>query len=361
MSKKTGFSEKEFDHPIKFVPGDDLPEPTYSSRIKRQIEFIDRDTGKPVGNLDTVKFFRPDTMDLFTAQRQRLARLPKAVVDRLEAKWREGEWGNAFEVRSVADDEGRFTYFGPTTVEGEDKLIHCLRQQLADIDDALVQQQYSHAPAHVVALEQQLLAYRANSTVQAMKPNASGALQQATVDTLKVAKTYCWAPACIDAVTLRADRLPDEAMPGELPLGEVVEPGATGWWWFEKPVPIQSTSSGESIVALLWRREVNDQYSRTWFNAFIQETVTLNGREVLVPSPTLAWSWQDERSIAELHQRCLEKFDGLAKQKRIGYSAATAEESATGAVWLSKFWMAGGLWLDSRVDGSGSRRWASIS
>jgi len=122
-----------------------------------------------------------------------------------------------------------------------------------------------------------------------------------------------------------------------------------------KPVPLQSTSSGESIVALLWRREVNDQYSRTWFNAFIQETVTLNGRETLVPSPTLAWSWRDEHSIAELHSLCRKRFDELAKQKRIGYSAATEEESAKGAVWLSKFWMAGGLWLDSRVAG-GKRR-----
>ena len=53
-------------------------------------------------------------------------------------------------------------------MEDEDRLIHYLRHQLAEIDDELVKQQYTHAPAHVVALEQQLLAYRANSAVQAM-------------------------------------------------------------------------------------------------------------------------------------------------------------------------------------------------
>lgn len=361
----------------------------------KPVTFIDQTTGQPFAESHTMKLFRPETFDLLSAFKDRLGVLPPYILRGLEAKWKPNE--RSIQI-SAFKESGQESFFMPQTKEDEDDLVLQLKQQMADIEDEITKLQYAHSPAHVVAFEQQLLAYRANSAVQRAFPNKPGALQDATITALKAATTYCWSPTCVEAVAEKANLLPPDAMPADLPLGEVMAPAACGWWWFEKPIPAKTTTSGEPIVALLWRRElrhVTDDlreeqtrveaerlmgtgdavstaisrlgravdraasggvYSRTWFNAFIMESVVLGGRPTLVPSPTLAWVWIDGMPISELLPTMVTRFGELDRQGRAGVDALSSAESAETAVWLSKFWMAGGLWLDSRVTASGKRR-----
>jgi hypothetical protein len=356
----------------------DKPEPTHEYQIRKSVTFTEAGTGKTVAEMNRVKFHRPDTWDLLTAHRLRLERLPPAVRMALDTKW-DVDSGLQLAIRGIhtPGNPREAPYFGPETVASEDQLIEIIRAQLADIEDELIKLQYVHNPAHIVALEQQLLALRVNSSVLWDRPHDNhGALQRATVDTLKAATTYNWSPACVEAVAAKADLLPVEAMPAEMPLGEVTEPAASGWWWFEHPIPAQTTTTREPVVALLWRRELRDglvgdalgsgervsgTLSLTWFNLFILESVEFHGRKMLVPSPILAWVWADGATIEQLATTLRVRFDHLRDTGRLGQASTTTEIAAEAALWFSKFWMAGGTWLDSRVTASGKRRPSTLA
>jgi hypothetical protein len=345
--------------------------PKYSHPTK-PVRFEDKAAGF-TGEATTLKTFRPGTMDLMQALRIRMKQLKEHTRLELEAQW-EGFNDRAIKILATREDEAREFVYMPQTVEDEDELIEMLQTQLADVENALISEQYSHSSAHVVALEQKLLAVRVNGAFQAAYPGSDGALQQATVDTLKVAKSYCWSPNCVEAVAASADRLVDEAMPAELPLGEVTVPAASGWYWFEKPLPIKTTTSGEAAVALLWRRELRDGHladalpheqalygkrtvSYTWFSVFILESITLNGRKILAPSPTLAWTWVDTVPLGKLRANMVQRFTDIDRLPAgTGVSALGPEACADAALWFSRFWMSAATWLDSRVTASGKPR-----
>lgn len=359
------------------------PQPQYTSRTK-PVTFTDPKTGA-VGESQTFKAFRPETLDLLRALQIRMKQLKEHTRLELEAQWEKDLNNRAVKILAAKDDGAADYTYMPQTVEDEDELLDMLQTQLADVENALISEEYARTSSHVVALEQQLLAYRVNGTFQALHPGRDGALQQATVDTLRVAKSYCWSPQCVEAVAGAAERLAPEVMPGELPLGEVIQPEASGWWWFEKPLPIKTTSSGEAAVALLWRRELREGWigdaldgegprppsavdlallgprkrpvvSLTWFNVFILESVSLNGRAILAPSPTLAWTWVDTVPLSKLEANMRQRYGEVERARKGGMQALDAEGCAAASLWFSKFWMAAGTYLDSRVTASGKQR-----
>jgi len=348
--------------------------PQFSNRTK-PVSFEDAAAGF-TGTSNTFKTFLPGTMDLLRAVQIRMKQLKEHTRLELEAEWERTLDSRAIKILASREDNSSEFAYMPQTVEDEDELVDMLQTQLADIENALISEQYFHSSAHVVALEQQLLAARVNGAYESMRGDsgvADGALQRATVDTLKTAKSYCWSPNCVEAVAASADRLVEEAMPSELPLGEVTMPEASGWWWFEKPLPIKTTTSSEAAVALLWRRELRDGHladalpheralygnrtvSYTWFNVFILESITFNGRPILAPSPTLAWTWIDTVPLGKLHANMLQRFTDIDQRGGGGISALGPADCAEAALWFSRFWMSAGTWLDSRVTASGKPR-----
>jgi hypothetical protein len=79
--------------------------------------------------------------------------------------------------------------------------------------------------------------------------------------------------------------------------------------------------------------------------------VTLRGREVLVPTPTTAWEWKDGQRVDEMVAACLAMHREHTRRGIYG-DEATGEAATLAAIeWFSRFWLAGGLWLQQRVLG----------
>jgi hypothetical protein len=128
--------------------------------------------------------------------------------------------------------------------------------------DALVAAAASYhaiGPAHLLALEHQWLALKVNSALlrQIHGASTTHALQVALIEALKVADAYCWSPETVEAVASVAAGLPDDCAMSATALGDLALPGTTGWWWFQRPVPIATTTRGadkQPVQALIWRR-----------------------------------------------------------------------------------------------------------
>ena len=313
-----------------------------------------------------VKTFKPGTLALLMALKDRRKFLPPHTQALLEERWRKRDRG----VQVIIDPRAGERMVMPQTVEDEEELVVELERQLGEVEDELTKIQYQKNSAHVVALEQQLLAYRVNAAdirgEKYLRGQRRSGLQEATIRALRSATPYCWAPKCVEAVATAGSVLDPESRPNEVPLGEYSAPGAAGWWWFERPIPLQTTIGKESVVALLWRREVRSDrvsivdaldgeqdlpgpISLTWFNALIHEPTEMFGRTVLAPSPTLAWIWVDSVPIRQLEQNVSTRYRTLDAQKRAGREAAPADICTATAMWLSKLWLAGCVWLQERV------------
>lgn len=253
--------------------------------------------------------------------------------------------------------EAKLHYYGRTDVEKVHDAIRALppiESNFLDNAKALIVQLrsgYAKGPLHLVALERQLLAYRANKTLEERASGQPGALQPSTIAALKVADTYCWTKECVKAVEAAGEILPGGSGPTIEGLGPLAAPGATGWFYFDEPIPLRTTSAEEDsgVVALLWRREGRDTGMRTWLTAFIDEPIELNGRIQTVPHPTAAWYWIDNTSLEGFEETCRDKFQQMQAAGQYGYKPASISVVMDAVMWLSRFWLASGLWLQQRV------------
>jgi hypothetical protein len=210
---------------------------------------------------------------------------------------------------------------------------------------------YQSGPIHLIAFEQQMLAYRVNKSIEGMLGGLPGALQPATISALHSATPYCWSPEPVEAVVNAAKSLPLSAQPSETSLGPIAGYEGAGWWWFERPIPVQTTSDvDQPVVALLWRREVHDVFGLiTWFSAFVIEEVEVMGRMQYVPTPTTAWLWPDQYNLGEMLEKTRENYQQHHRQGNYGANTAGEDVTQNAIEWFSRFWMSGGLWLKQRV------------
>lgn len=214
-------------------------------------------------------------------------------------------------------------------------------------------QSENRGPVHLMAVEQQLLAYRVNASIEGHLGALPGALQPATVDALRRATPYCWSAECVEAVTDAASHLPTTAKATPEALGPVAGPDAAGWWWFEQPVPVQTikeTGWEGRVVAFLWRREVDKTFgSTTWCSTFVAEAVEYRGRMQMVPIPTIAFAWPDGMTLDEFEAHSRTTYLKLEAQGQYGAGKAGVDITMAATMWFARFWLAGGLWLEQRV------------
>lgn len=231
--------------------------------------------------------------------------------------------------------------------------VDVIRPEIAKLQATL--SRYNAGPAHVYALEQQWAAYKFSVAILHHDKHLRGALQPATAEALRVAETYCWAPSTVEAVAGVAAEIPGECTLTPTALGDLSAPSRAGWWWFQEPLPIKTTSTGherEPVVAMLWRREVHPEHgTRVWFQALVPMVATENGRPVSVPAPTVAWTWEDGTALADLPARLATGFQGVTVGGRPveGYDSAEIDETIEAAAWLSRFFLAGAMWLRQRI------------
>lgn len=211
------------------------------------------------------------------------------------------------------------------------------------------------SPVQLVALEMQLLAYRATATLTSMLPKWKGeAMQDATVGALKAASPYCWSAECVEAVHDAGGRLSADAAPSATALGPNVGPRASGWWWFEDGVPVQTLSTedplGKSVCALLWQRGLHDiGVQSTWLTTFVFHAHELNGRVQMIPTPSVSWLWPDGQPLSQALAAAREHYQRMEKAGHHGTSYAGLDVTMQATEWFSRFWLAGGLWLEQKV------------
>lgn len=220
---------------------------------------------------------------------------------------------------------------------------------------------YAVGPAHLEALEQQWKSYRFNLAIlPVLKHPGLSALQPSTCEALKTAATYCWSPLTIHAVSSCADGLPDSCALNDTALGDLAAPGTSGWWWFQEPIPIKTTDRSadvEPVVALLWRRELNDGVLSLWCQTFTMQRKSLNDKPQTVAMPTAAWIWKDGDPLGALPAIFATAFGPLYESAPPSYKARTADgpgsaevsETVNACVWFSKFFMAASMWLRQRI------------
>lgn len=220
---------------------------------------------------------------------------------------------------------------------------------------------YARGPAHFEALEMQWTAYRVNHAI-GQHSSWRGALQPATIAALREAEAYCWASMPVEACAASAGTLRPETALGTETLGPLATPGRCGWWWFQDPVPVKTTSrdgAAEPVVALLWRREIGDDgRARVWFTALVSAQVEVEGqaRKVRAPIPTVAWYWTDGVSVGDLEETMRAGYEETMRagytevgEKGKGMDYAGPEASVQACVWFSRFFLAASAWLRQRI------------
>ena len=242
------------------------------------------------------------------------------------------------------------------------ELVEMLDQQLNEI--AKVADRHALGPAHLEALEHQWRCYKFNSGIAPrIRDNAIGALQQYTITALAAADTFCWAPQTTHAVMAAAEGLPKECAPSVSALGDIAQVNRSGWWWFQEPVPIQTTGTPDQpVVALLWRYGLQDvppppdfPHLRSeprvgmWFQTFVLARVPLNGREQEVCIPTTAWIWHDGTPLEVLPQRLLREYNRVYADGKMGDDYASPDVTVAASLAFSKFFMAAAAWLRQRI------------
>jgi len=251
-----------------------------------------------------------------------------------------------------------------------------------------VLQRHHFGPAHLEALEHQWRAYKVNKAVEGrIHDRLVGALQPATIAALAKADTYCWAPETTQAVAAAAESLPGDCALTATALGDLSEQGRCGWWWFQQPVPVQTTGkpgTQEPVVALLWRRGMREPAADTarppsefsfaspfrpapvpmvWFQTFVMATLPTGagGREQDVAIPTTSWFWRDGQRVDQLDAALREGY--TARGARFsGFDTAGLEPTVRASMSFSRFFLAASAWLRQRIVvesvGTGTRQQA---
>lgn len=243
------------------------------------------------------------------------------------------------------------------------QLVQQLDEQLKAFDTVVAR--HSLGPAHLEALEHQWRSYKFNSSIAPrIRDNAIGALQGYTVDSLQVADTFCWAPQTTQAVLAAAEGLP-ECAPSVSALGDIAQMGRAGWWWFQEPLPIQTTGSSateQPVVALLWRYGMQtvpplpdfpnvkpDPKPGLWMQTFVMARVPVHGREQDVAIPTTAWIWHEDTPLSRLPARLLREYSRVYAEGRMGDDFANPDVTVAASMAFSKFFMSAAAWLRQRI------------
>lgn len=229
---------------------------------------------------------------------------------------------------------------------------------------------YPQGPVHLVALEAQFDAYRYNTAFYDSSDDfALHSLQTNTLETLRIAQTYCWAPSTIEAVAAAAESLPEEAAFNPTSLGDLSAHGTAGFWWFTQPVPIKTsekTGEEEPVVALLWRREPGikkperhpfdskvwlKELDRVWLQTMVLQPVHLADKKVKwLPVPSTAWFIADGVDMKNLKRFIKEGYKELYPDERQRQKNIEAlEYTGAAAEWFSRFFLSAASWLRQRV------------
>lgn len=289
-----------------------------------------------------------------------------ADVDVLAAKFARHEYSRA-DVQVVRAELLRVVNLWTSLTDDADelKLVDAVREQFDKITTVL--ERHSLGPAHLEALEHQWRAYKFNKGI-VMKSSADeeqiGALQVYTVDALRMADTYCWAPQTTQAVQAAAEALPIECAPSPTALGDIAQVSRSGWWWFQEPVQVQTTDlTGveRPVVALLWRYGLQEAAPLLdfpdilpaprlglWLQTFIMSREPMGGREQDVAIPSLAWIWHDGTTLDELPKRLFREYSRIGPDKKGGQYAGQAATVAA-SVLFSRFFMAAAAWLRQKI------------
>lgn len=110
-------------------------------------------------------------------------------------------------------------------------------------------------------------------------------------------------------------------------------PGSAGWWWFDRPLDIQTTPEGQGLAAILWNVD-EDGVLLASFVFDEKHGPMLSGR----------WTWPHDATWAEAMQT-LEKQE-LLMWTRTDLPQAKAKE-AFGTI--GRIFLGGCAWLQQRV------------
>lgn len=178
-----------------------------------------------------------------------------------------------------------------------------------------------------------------------------GALQTYTVKTIRRATAFAWSPDTTETVATAAESLVPETVCSDFAVADL--PPA-GWWWFEKPIPLQTVmASGETVpvVALLWAKDYDHRDApRTgskppgmWFSTMVKG----EKGEPQVPLPTTAWKWPFGVRLEELQglfeQEYRKVYDTTSPNN------AGLEATCHASYFFSAFLIAASTWLRQRI------------
>lgn len=258
-------------------------------------------------------------------------------------------------IRSAKADEARMV-----------PLIEAVKREFDSISQ--VAERHALGPAHLEALEHQWRSYKFNSAVMAVsdrRDDLIGALQGYTITALRAADTYCWAPQTTQAVHAASDGLPQSCAPSVSTLGDIAQTNRSGWWWFQEPIPVQTTDktgADQPVVALLWRYGLQDVQRSLdfpklqpeprlglWLQTFVMQRLPLNGRQQDVAVPTLAWIWHDNTTLEQLPDRLMREYKRLKDDGKSGSDAADEQQTLVASMAFSRFFVAAAAWLRQKI------------
>lgn len=216
-------------------------------------------------------------------------------------------------------------------------------------------------PAQIVALEQQWKSYRMTLTTLDIDDAYGGTVMgvrragiSAAATALRTAETYCWAPTTVEAVASIGLDMPPECALSPTALGDLGGPGVAGWWWFQEPIPIQTTSRPadvQPVVALLWSRVIRESGSSVWLTTMVDTPCLLDGRNQMVAAPTVAFLWPDGISVGDLPEYLADvTARHLKPDGRLLDDDEVAPDIAKNAAnWFARFYLAAATWLRQRI------------
>lgn len=196
-------------------------------------------------------------------------------------------------------------------------------------------------------------------------PGNATNLQPITVSALQRATPFFWTSESMLAASQASESLPDNAGWTDRMFREI---GSVGYWFFDKPVSIQTTSTPaekEPVIALLWeyqqvakplsknQKDWDKTHPQVWFTTFIHPKQfpqhDLRGK----PVPTTSFAWPLGLTIGDMQQYVrasyLHCYPDMSEQEFSDGRWAGMQVTLTAALWMTRFWLASMAWLQQRV------------
>jgi len=167
---------------------------------------------------------------------------------------------------------------------------------------------------------------------------------------------------------LEAIKLASKSLPNDVTLeGENIPGDGQGFWWFDPPLPVQTSNTNEFVHAMLFGMHVtvskeeearvmriDNEFSELEgpLNAWMDfSTWTLNEKGTMVPSTT--WSWKIGTPIEELIYNVGLSYDksyGPGGKLEKSQSVTYGKEGTTNAIrQLSQFFLASCVWIKQDI------------